>query len=83
MATALIAPMFKATLVGVGKPSTKSPIGIISYRSTTGQVKQCEVYSTFWGNASTQPDKAQIFQHLVHTGYGLIRKDSVKYASLI
>lgn len=80
--TATQAPQLKATLVGVGKPMSKAPIGIISYRTVTGQVKQCEVFSTFWGNSST-PDKTQAYQYLVNQGYGLIRMVTIKYASLI
>lgn len=74
---------FTGTFLGYNKDNLKSPIGVISYNTITGQMKQCEVFSTFWGDSSTIPDFVQICKHLIAEGHGLIRFSTVKYSSLV
>lgn len=80
--TASNATKFTSQFLGYNKDNLKAPIGVISYNTVTGQVRQCEVFATFWGNKST-PDTLDSYAHLVKKGYGLIRMNTVKYSSLV
>lgn len=83
MTATLTSKSFTSTLLGANGPmKAKSPIGVISYNTTTGQVKQCEVFTPFWEKSST-PDTVECTLYLMNSGFGLIRQNTIKYNSLV
>lgn len=70
------------TSLGVNKNTRKPLIGIITYRTTTGQLKTCEVYSPFWSGKAS-PDSLECAMYLLGNGYGLIRYNTISYRPLV
>lgn len=83
MTQTMTAPQTRLTFTRLGHnaPNKRKPIGVITFNKVTGQVAQCEVFSTFWEQDTPSTD--ELIMHLVNQGHGLIRFNTVKYASLV